>query len=490
MGLFIILALIVSAIAGAIASVKNKFGVSTDMAGRIATELQKGDFTGAETDAELAQSVGNAIDSMIKTTMDKDVPFIPIHGAGGGGEGIPPEERIIPEGIDVGNIAGDMMPLIEPRMPTLASPLSDETVMSKVKSIIGGTFGSVLTIETFGVIAECLGLGQIETIMAMIQDGIGMTGLPDVTRELLKIPLQKSVVIPFDQINNEKYEPFLPSATDIVRFRLREAIDETAYHKLLSRSGYQRSIRNMFWDSHWVLPPLQQVFEMYHRGLPMPRLFFDAKGNRHIIQETEPELRKEALRNFLKIADYEEPWHDNLETLAYRLPSRTELRIMSQRTDLDEKLVEEALKAEGIRDDWLPAFIDSTMNYRLGTEYGRLATKARNLYIDGLLTIEQLEIKLEEAHYSKREREVTMNTAELERRDASTNIQTRTQFYHFKRGRITSEELITQLIGMNYTKERAIELTALELSKIKGGDIIVPEETIPDIEEETEEPKT
>jgi len=355
----------------------------------------------------------------------------------------------------------DLDHIIETHLIQSQSRVSDEQALEQAKKMKISFISSMLGLEAMGVIAEIASLGQVESVLEVIRDGISMTGLPEVVKELFKIPLVKSVLIPYEQYYNMVYTPYFPSVSELVRMRVREAIDELEYFKALKYQGFEEKWAKAWWHSHWIMPPNRDLFEMFYRGL----------------------IDMETLRKQIIINDYYPEFVDKYIEIAYKLPTRMDLRLMSQRIRLDPEKVDEVIKAEGLREDWVKPYRETVLNYRLGDLHSRLANEGRQQFKDGFLTLEEYKKILEEALYSEKEQEAMIRIAELEKRyeyikDIYTIVKN-----EFKHGRITIDDFIEILTSNGVTEEKAQILADIEMSKLK----VTPEEVTEEEQEVTEE---
>lgn len=133
----------------------------------------------------------------------------------------------------------------------------------------------------------------------------------------------------------EEAHKYRPSPQDLVTFAVREALDPETAQRLglyqdippefleeAKKLGMDEETAKMYWASHWKLPGVEQVLDMYHRGIL-----------------GEGEEGKENLRNFLKAADYSPYWRDKIEALSYNPYTRVD----ASRMYLDGQITEEEL---------------------------------------------------------------------------------------------------------------------------------------------------
>jgi len=330
-------------------------------------------------------------------------------------------------------------------IPSAKSPPSDEKVMAAVIGLKGGGLSAIALIESIGIITEVLTLGQVEGVTTAIQDIIGTTGLPDIIRDLYKIPLLKGVVEPYDQLMNAKYAPYVPPPTDLVRFRTREAIPTEMYEKYMLRNGFDVKWRNAYWDAHWVELGNSQIYEMFNRG---------------IIDEDEMKAQ-------LLIADNNPKHIDKLVEISRRLPSRTELRMILDRVDMSEELIDRILKAEGIHEDYHEVYKLFALNFNAARENNRLAVQAMTMYREGYFNIEQLTAVLKEARYTDLEASIAVESSKLKRSQEMLDNYKNGLIYDYRQNEITAEELTAGLTALQLDEDYLKSILALELGRKK-----------------------
>lgn len=115
---------------------------------------------------------------------------------------------------------------------------------------------------------------------------------------------------------------FIPPVQDLIRFAVREVYSPALAESLglfqefdqiwpqmqkwaESRGLTQEQARN-YWGAHWDLPSVTQVFDMFHRGF----------------------ISDDEMKTFLRVADFSPAWRDLLVRIAYRPPTRVDLRRM------------------------------------------------------------------------------------------------------------------------------------------------------------------
>ena len=115
-----------------------------------------------------------------------------------------------------------------------------------------------------------------------------------------------------------------PQPDDIIRFAVRDSFNEEVVRKYgydenmpadfeseITKAGFAQNYAKYFWRSHWQLPSVLQVMDIYHRTN------FEGDPDRVNIAD---------VRDYLRINDYPVYWRDKLIRITYNLPTRIDIR--------------------------------------------------------------------------------------------------------------------------------------------------------------------
>ena len=130
----------------------------------------------------------------------------------------------------------------------------------------------------------------------------------------------------------------IPSRADLVEMAVKEAFNPAAIAQFglagefpadfgfwMDRQGYTEDWARKYWIAHWRLPSVEQVFDMFHRGL----------------------VDIGTVDLFLKVADYSPPWRDRLRAISYNPLNRVDVRRMYQAGVVGPERVEAVYRALG-----------------------------------------------------------------------------------------------------------------------------------------------
>lgn len=161
------------------------------------------------------------------------------------------------------------------------------------------------------------------------------------TREEADAKLAETGLSDEDRAALFKITESLPTATDIIRFAVKEVytpsireefkLDQGADEVVrlaesdLKAAGVSEDTLRKFWAAHWELPSVTQGFEMFQRG---------------IITEAQLDL-------LLRALDISPFWRDKLKLLSYQPLTRVDVRRMYKLGVLDDKAVIKAYRDVG-----------------------------------------------------------------------------------------------------------------------------------------------
>lgn len=198
----------------------------------------------------------------------------------------------------------------------------------------------------------------------------------------------------------------LPGPQDVVRFAVRDVYRPEAVSRggLLQdlpdagkadaeRVGLRPEEFEKFWAAHWVLPAVNQAFEMWHRS----------------------EISEEEVRGLLRTLDIAPGWRDELLAIAFRVITRVDIRRMYREGVADEAKVLETYLSQGYTADDAElltefAIADATTDARELTK-----SEILNLYQDGALQRSEALDLLKELGFRVEESEWVLNLADVRR---------------------------------------------------------------------------
>jgi len=158
----------------------------------------------------------------------------------------------------------------------------------------------------------------------------------------------------------EQSVAYFPSAPDLVRFAVREVYTPATEEKFgqlkdlppefiseAKKAGIPEKQAKNFWSSHWELPSMTEVFEMYHRTT-------DTKIDEDADSITMPSgatiynvIGKKTVDMAIKALDVMPYWRDKMRTISYLPLTRVDIRRMYSLGAIDEDKVFRSYLDEG-----------------------------------------------------------------------------------------------------------------------------------------------
>jgi len=179
----------------------------------------------------------------------------------------------------------------------------------------------------------------------------------------------------------------IPGPDDLIRFGVREAYIKPEWDIELAEEfitymrmqGYSDIWTRYFWRAHWVLVPLGQLYDMFHRGL------IDAAE----------------LSTQIRYHDYLPEWRDKLIALSWDLPGRIDLRWMFRWGKIDFGELTELLQKTGIDPAYVDRVAEAYAKNQFLTELNKLRDDKKAAFIEGFIDEDTLRADLEGLGYAK-----------------------------------------------------------------------------------------
>ena len=259
----------------------------------------------------------------------------------------------------------------------------------------------------------------------------------------------------------------IPGPSDIIRILVREAYYPLfgklypgkfqdfpeVFAELMEAQGYSRDWALSYWGAHWVLPSAEQVYQMLWRGLTSPYT-----GRPFTIQD---------VAMFLKEADIDPRWRENLVQIAYKLPGRIEARWGLEWGIWDEKRMEEFLRADGVHPDWIPDVIAIEKKNVFREHYNAVMSAAKRLYQRGYITKQEYTAILEKLGFPKEVIELRAWEADLLQDLEVKDDVLKAAIQEYREGKIDESQLRAILTNVIAIPERLEQIIRLEVARAK-----------------------
>jgi len=276
------------------------------------------------------------------------------------------------------------------------SPPSPEDAIATAGSVATLLGTGILSVKVLAAAADAahptkdIGFKDIATSM------IAGTGAAAAMSALLRVPMEVGLLTPLRYAYQEMFTPYLPSYGDMIRIFVREGYRPEYQVEIpegmipsFRKLGYSEYWAKALWGAHWVLPSVSQVFDMLHRGIKMPM--------------TVPE--------YLKTADYHPDWREPLIKLSWDLPGRIDARWMAGWDVIDVDEYGDLLVKRGLDPEWRDRVAYATLRQQNASYINKCRDNAKNDFVKGYITEEQLRANLEALEFSPERIELIVQDA-------------------------------------------------------------------------------
>jgi len=257
-------------------------------------------------------------------------------------------------------------------------------------------------IATAGSVATLLGTGILSVkVLAASADAahptkdigfkdiagsmIASTGANVAMSSILRAPVEIGLLTPLRYAYQEMFTPYLPSYSDMIRIFVREGYRPEYQTEIpdgmipsFRKLGYSEYWAKALWGAHWVLPSVGLVSEMLHRGIEMPM----------------------SVPDYLRTADYHPDWREPLIKLSWDLPGRIDARWMAGWDVIDVDEYGDLLVKRGLDPEWRDRVTYATLRQQNASYINKCRDNAKNDFVKGYITEEQLRANLEALEFS------------------------------------------------------------------------------------------
>jgi len=345
------------------------------------------------------------------------------------------------------------------------SPKDPEAAHKQAQELYnqGNTILSLYALAKIGV--EAASLGQLDVNLSAFDDIPLISTYKRLIEDVSYASYEPSLLIPLRYYYMKEHTPMIPGASDLVRFVVRECFPlenlppaPEEFTKYMKYQGFREEWAKAYWEAHWELPPLSSLYEAFHRGI----------------------ISKEEMKKFIVWHDYKpEPRPgisksdvDIILELTYRIPNRTEGRMMYEMGILTDADIDEIVKAEGVHPKYQDKFKKFIKEFALRDDLRRIEREARYLFVQGKIDESKYREYLKEARIPADYHDFFVRLANMEKeRKTKENEQqlreiTYSQFaYAFRQNILTESEFLARLREIGYTENAAKLILDIERAR-------------------------
>ncbi len=331
--------------------------------------------------------------------------------------------------------AGDNIPHASMVDPAIAA----EKAHDIRKKVLAAKIG----LHSIGFIIEIFSIGQIDGFFQIVKDVMDAGGWTRVASEVPMIEHEAKILKPFRYHVNEIYTPEIPGMSDLVRFRVREAITQNELEKWAKMQGFASRFSTAYWDAHWDLPSPSAGYEMEARGI----------------------ISIERLEFLLEVADYHPEWRDQMLAIRHNLPTRVDLRRMYEAGHIDFNEMVQRMEHTGYSpsDALLVAEAQAWEVQR--SNVSLLLTNIKNDYKAGWLTDTDLDKALTDLKLPENFKEYHKADTMADRSRAELNELKSSLINAYRKDLINDSELTDYLTNIGLVEWKVNAIVSQELIK-------------------------
>lgn len=142
-----------------------------------------------------------------------------------------------------------------------------EALMAAVVGTAGKFLAIKVLVEGLGAAADVAHPLRKANIWEIAAGATATLGIPNVIGPLIMAPVSWGLLKNWEYHWAARYTPIIPGSGDLITFVVREVITPEKFRELMPFHGYSAEVADWYWEAHWVLPPMERVFDGYVRGV-------------------------------------------------------------------------------------------------------------------------------------------------------------------------------------------------------------------------------
>ncbi|MGH9879591.1 MAG: hypothetical protein ACRD5H_18335, partial [Nitrososphaerales archaeon] len=167
-----------------------------------------------------------------------------------------------------------------------------------------------------------------------------------------------------------RYVPLIPGPGDLVNMVVKEAFvpelrtpAPVLFSKFMAETGFDEFWSTTFWTAHWKPLDLEVITEMFHRQI----------------------ITEEDFIRRLIILDFRPDDTEIVKQWLFRLPNRVEARIMARFGLLTNEQLNEIIRSEGVREDFVEPLRVMMQEFALTSIFSRTESTAIASFQEGTI---------------------------------------------------------------------------------------------------------
>jgi len=247
----------------------------------------------------------------------------------------------------------------------------------------------------------------------------------------------------------------VPNPADVITFAVRDVFEEDVVEHFgydeefpetfadwAKKAGITRDVAKLHWWSHWYVPGIGEVFNMFHRIKP---------GQHSVPREDRVTwVNDKDVDVYLKTQDYPPWWREPIKAISYHPIARIDLRRAYQDGFADEEDVYDGNRALGYSHEHAEILTNWTKWAYLPEDDALLVARVRDGLIDGSLTPDAARALLAEIELTPYRVDLIIAWAEYEREKKKKDLSSGTVQKLYVEGFISEDDARTRLGALNY----------------------------------------
>jgi len=345
----------------------------------------------------------------------------------------------------------------QPRSPEQAKAIAQELVL----------WGNVLfsAIAAAQIAAEAASAGQLDYSLGAVWEIPVLDVYRDAVRQISETALRASLLESLEYSILAATTPKIPPPSDLISFVVKECFPleklpeaPAEFTKYMRFQGYNELWSRAYWEAHWRLPSPERIYEAFHRGI-----LSEDEVKKYIVWHD----YKPTPRPGIHISDV-----DLMLKLTYRLPTRTEARMMYEMGILGDQEIDEIVRAEGIEPRYRDKFRRFIKEFALRDDLRRVEREARHLFVAGKIDEAKYREYLKKARIPEEWFDLFVELAKMERlrkqkeeKEKAREITLSRLLKAWELGIITEDELRKALAERGYQPDDIDIIIATELAE-------------------------
>ncbi|MBA7576108.1 hypothetical protein ES708_17945 [subsurface metagenome] len=370
----------------------------------------------------------------------------------------------------------------------MASPLDRDKAAQIATGVSIAAQTGLGILYSIGVLTEVGSMGQIDTLVDVIDNTIKTLGIDEIIRPLFTAPTYAALTIPVRQYWMSVFKPTIPPIEDLRLMAVREAFPVETREEQFGEMGKWAAYHGL--DEYWRDRYLTAGYERMDVRTALDMFYWRLWD-------------EDQLKAFLSIADIHPDDHDAIISTLWRSPTRYERRHGYIMGVYDDEALEKYFHRDGLSDTDSKTATMAMTAYALNAERNAVARAAGRIYRETLGAIGEKLADLEKESREAIDDVVAMEKA-LEAREGDvtpadveaaslkvTKIQARLDGLKKSAADIRAkaeEELRAELTELKVTAERQdlwVKRYAME-ARVKTRPWELIEEVVPELPFETE----